>query len=67
MSNVPESEWTTVSRESVPLVRWWRTTAAWWQQDRDGGEEYVRLQRHRLMPWRSRRRVVSYGDREVTA
>jgi hypothetical protein len=47
-------------------VRWWRTTAAWWQQDRDGGEEYVRLQRHRLMPWRSRRVTTAFDDREVT-
>lgn len=66
MSNVPESEWTTVHAERAPLVRWWRTTASWWQQDRDGGEEYVRLQRHRLMPWKLRRVTTAFDDREVT-
>ena len=66
MSNVPESEWTTVHTESVPLVRWWRTVASYWLQVPDGGEEFVRLQRHRLMPWRSRRVTVPFDGREVT-
>lgn len=67
MSNSPESEWTTVHTERVPLFRRWRTTARYWARTANGGEAFVRLQRHRLMPWRGRTVTTEFKDREVTA
>ena len=61
------TKWHVESRERVPLFRRWRTTARYWARTADGGEAFVRLQRHRLMPWRGRTVTTEFDDREVTA
>ena len=63
-----DHNWVTEKEDVVWTFReriLWKTTDSYWVE-KDGGEMFVHEQRHRLMPWRTRRQYITYDEQMVT-